>query len=257
MKSKIGRTKSPWVSISPSRGPSLGRLFCLPFAGGGALAYYRWPSLILAGIEVARVHLPGRETRLGEPLFKRLASLVNTVVEELIPWIDGPFALYGHSMGALLAFEIARELRRRHSLLPVRLFVSGYRAPQLPPSELPFSHLPDAEFTSRVRQFGGVPDFVAQNEELMEVFLPILRADLEMTETYEYRGEPPLECGLTAFGGLSDPIFHREQITAWNVHTCMGFSAHFFPGGHFFLHDSEALVLDQINLELNESFLIR
>ena len=162
-------------------------MFCLPFAGGGASAYYRWPSRILAGIEVARVHLPGRETRLREPLFNRLESLVDTLVEELIPWIDGPFALYGHSMGALLAFELARGLRRRHKLLPVHLFVSGYRAPQLPPAELPFSHLPDAEFIDRVRQYGGVPDLVAQNEELMEIFLPILRADFAMTETYVYQ----------------------------------------------------------------------
>ena len=123
--------------------------------------------VISAGIEVARVHLPGRETRLREPLFNRLASLVDTLVEELIPWIDGPFALFGHSMGALLVFELARGLRRRHGLLPVHLFVSGYRAPQLPPSESPFSHLPDAEFIDRVRRYGGLPDLVAQNEELI------------------------------------------------------------------------------------------
>jgi medium-chain acyl-[acyl-carrier-protein] hydrolase len=248
---------SPWVSISPSRGRRLGRLFCFPFAGGGALAYYRWQSQILAGIEVARVNLPGREIRLSEPLFKRLASLVETLAEELIPWIDGPFAFYGHSMGALLAFELAREFRRRHSLLPVHLFVSGYGAPQLPPSESPFSHLSDADFINRIRQYGGVPDLITESEELMEVFLPILRADFEMTETYVYREEPPLDCPLTAFGGLSDPKFDREKIIAWNRHTSMGFSAHFFPGGHFFLNDSEALVLNQINLRLNESLLPR
>lgn len=257
MKPETKHTTSPWVSISPSLSNRLGRIFCLPFAGGGSTAYYRWPSSILAGIEVARVHLPGRETRLREPLFNRLASLIDVLVEELIVCIDGPFALFGHSMGALLAFELARGLRRRHGLLPSHLFVSGYRAPQLPPSQLPFSHLPDAEFIDSVRRFGGLPDLVAQNEELLEIFLPILRADFAMTETYVYRQESPLECSVTAFGGLSDPKVSREKILAWNIHTSVRFNTHFFPGGHFFLHDSEPLVLDHINHQLNETLLIR
>jgi medium-chain acyl-[acyl-carrier-protein] hydrolase len=254
MKPETKHTKSSWVSISPSRGHSLGRLFCLPFAGGGASAYYRWTTRLSAGIEVARVHLPGRETRLREPLFNRLKPLVDNLVEELLPWIDGPFALFGHSMGALLVFELARGLRR-HGLLPIHLFVSGYRAPQLPSSQLPFSHLPDAEFIDSVRRYGGLPDLVAQNEELLEIFLPILRADFAMTETYIYQEESPLECPLTAFGGLSDPKVDHEKILAWNIHTSLRFNTHFFPGGHFFLHDSESLVLNQINHHLNEALL--
>ena len=257
MKYNICHTVSPWVSVNSSNGGNLGRLFCLPFAGGGAAAYSRWIGRILAGIDLARVNLPGREARLREPLFTHLPPLVETLVKELVLWIDRPFALYGHSMGALLAFELARELRRRHGMLPAHLFVSGYRAPQLPPPEPPFSHLPDAEFIDRLRQYGGIPDLVVQNEELMDIFLPILRADFKMMEGYTYSEEPPLECPLTAFGGLSDPKIDREKIIAWNIHTSMRFSAHFFPGGHFFLHDSEPLVLRQINHQLNESLLAR
>lgn len=255
MKTAPKHTTSPCVSVSPSRSPRLARLFCFPYAGGGAMAYYRWPSRILADVEVARVLLPGRERRLREPLFMRLESLVDALTEELFPWIDGPFMLYGHSMGALLAFELARGLRRRYNLLPVHLFVSGYRAPQLPPGEVPFSHLPDAAFIDRVRQYGGLPDLVAQNDELLEIFLPILRADFEMTETYVYKEEPPFEFPITAFGGISDPKTSRDNILAWKVHTSVQFTTHYFPGGHFFLHDSEALVLDEINRQLNESLL--
>lgn len=255
MKPENMRSMQPWVSISPSRGRKIGRLFCLPYAGGGASAYFRWPSLVSDSIEVARVHLPGRENRLREQLFNRLSTLIDVLVDELVNWIDGPFALFGHSMGALLIFELARGLRRRHGLLPIHLFVSGYRAPQLPPMHLPFSHLPDEELIVNVRRYGGLPNLVAQNDELLEIFLPILRADFAMTETYVYREEAPLECPVTAFGGLFDSEVSRENILAWNIHTSARFNTRFFPGGHFFLHDSQSMVLEQINHQLNETLL--
>lgn len=248
-------TVSKWATLGPSMGRGLGRLFCLPFAGGGSVAYYPWIKRILPDIELVRVNLPGRETRLRETPFNRIAPLVNTLVEELVIWMDRPFAIYGHSMGALVTFELARELRRRGLRAPAHLFISGYRAPHLPPSEAPFSHLPDAQFIGHVRQYGGLPDLVAENKELMEMFLPTLRADFEMVEAYVYKEEAPLECPFTAFGGLFDPKVARERILAWKTHTSMHFSSHFFPGGHFFIQDSESLVLSEINLQLAESLL--
>lgn len=245
---------SSWVSITPPQGSrTLARLFCLPFAGGGTAAYHRWPSRLPPGIELARIQLPGREIRLRESPFDDLASLVATLADQLIPDINGPFMIYGHSMGALLAFELARALRRRSGLVPAHLFVAGYRAPQLQPSESPFSHLPDTEFIDRVRRFGGLPDLIAQNDELMEIFLPILRADFRMTETYVYREERPLECPITAFGGLSDPKTSPEKLLAWKMHTSIRFDTHFFDSGHFFLLDSEPSLLDQVNIRLSES----
>jgi medium-chain acyl-[acyl-carrier-protein] hydrolase len=230
------------------------RLFCFPFAGGGAAAYYRWPKQILRHIEVNRVNLPGRESRLREPPATRVDPLVKTLADELIPWMDLPFAIYGHSMGALVGFELVRELRRRGHRLPAHLFVSGYRAPQLPAHEAPLSQLPDAEFISRVRRrYGGIPDLVANNKELMDIFLPILRADFSMTDNYIYKDEVPLQCPITALGGHDDPRVSRDMIVAWSRQTCMEFSTHFFYGGHFFIQDSESEVLGLVNRKLGES----
>jgi len=244
---------SHWVTVSSSNNRSLGRLFCLPYAGGCASAYSSWKRLILPDIDIIRIHLPGRENRLSEPPFTCLASLVETLVKELIIWMDRPFAIFGHSLGALLAFELARELRRRNHLLPSHLFVSGYRAPHLPLPEPPFSHLPDKDFIDRVRQYGGISDLEAQNEEIMEVFLPILKADFEMAEKYFYIDESPLEFPVTVFGGLADPKIGCEKLEAWQIHTSSFFSLHFFQGGHFFIRSAESLVIDQINLRLTQS----
>lgn len=255
MKPVPSHSTSQWVTAIPSSGRSLGRLFCFPFAGGGASAYYPWKDRIIADVELVRIHLPGRETRLREPLATCVKPLVETLVEELISWMDRPFAFFGHSMGALLAFELAKELRRRYNLLPAHLFVSGFWAPHLPPPRPPFSHLPNSEFIDRVREYGGIPELVSQNEELMEIFTPILRADFQIIETYRYRPEMPLECPLTAFGGFSDPKIGREKISAWKIHTSNCFTTNFFPGGHFFVHTSEASVLDQINFQLAQLLL--
>lgn len=253
----VNRSNAKWVSINPARGRSLGRLFCFPFAGGGAAAYYPWSKHLPPDIELVRILLPGRESRLREPLVTRIGPLVAVLVDELTPWLDRPFAVYGHSIGALVAFEFSRELRRRHGLVPAHLFVSAYRAPHLPPIESPFAHLPDEEFIDRISQYGGIPELVAKSQELMDIFLPILRADFEISETYVYREEFPLECPITAFGGVSDPKIDRHRITAWKMHTSMRFNVHFFEGGHFFIQDSKDVVLDQMSYYLTQSLLIR
>lgn len=251
----IHRKTSPWVSVSPSRGRGRVRLICLPYAGGGSMAYYRWTSRLLPDCDLVRINLPGRETRLREPPLKEGKRLVESIAQELVFLTERPYAVYGHSMGALMAFELCREMRRRQLSVPIHLFVSGFRAPHLPPPDLPFAHLPDNDFLNRVREYGGVPDQIAQNEELLEIFLPILRADFRIVETYAYEEEPPLDCSITAFGGLSDPKVTSDKICAWRLHTKEKFTAHFLPGGHFFVQESESILLKQINQELNEILL--
>jgi medium-chain acyl-[acyl-carrier-protein] hydrolase len=192
---------------------------------------------------VCAVRLPGREARLAEPPFTRSADLVSELAKGLAPLLDLPYALLGHSMGAVAAFELARHLRRTRDSLPTRLFVSGARAPERPNPDPLIAHLGDAEFLDEVRRrYDAIPGAVLENPELVQLLLPSLRADFAMFESYDCRNEPPLDCPISAFGGLDDTRVSAEDVSAWSGHTASNFSVRMFPGGHFFIHAAEAAV---------------
>jgi medium-chain acyl-[acyl-carrier-protein] hydrolase len=227
------------------------RLFCLPYAGGGASVFGTWSNGLPQQVQACPIQLPGRENRLMEPPFTRLALLVQKLVGILQPYMDIPFAFFGHSMGGLICFELARELRRRHDPLPVHLFVSGRPAPQLLSQAAPMFRLPEPAFVSELRRrYNGIPDFVLQSEELTRLFLPTLRADVELIETYAYASEPPLACPITAFGGLQDSNVTRDTLAAWQDHTSSSFNLRMFPGSHFYLNESREILVRAISQEL-------
>jgi len=211
------------------------RLFCLPYAGGGASVFRSWGASLPDRVEVCPIQLPGRENRLLEPPFTRLPALADTLADALHPHLDLPFAVFGHSMGSLVAFELTRTLRRRQRPLPVSLLVSGRRAPQVPDVDPPIHHLPELEFLEEIRRLNGAPEEVLGNSELMELLLPALRADFEVCETYEYRSEEPLDCPIIAFGGDEDPEVGPEELDAWRRQTSGRFELYMFPGDHFYL----------------------
>jgi medium-chain acyl-[acyl-carrier-protein] hydrolase len=187
--------------------------------------------------------LPGRGTRFGEAPFTRLDPLLDALEQPLTPLLDVPFALFGHSMGALVAFELARRLRRRGGPRPVHLFVAAYEAPQIVSSE-PAAHvLPDPLFLAELRRYGGLPESVLLEPELLELFLPIVRADFEVLETWSHTPEEPLDIPISAFGGLADPMTPPDQIEAWRVQTRSDFTRRMFPGDHFFLDGDRAALL--------------
>jgi medium-chain acyl-[acyl-carrier-protein] hydrolase len=228
------------------------RLFCFPYAGGGASVFNSWPELIPSQVELWSVQLPGRENLRTLPAFTCIEPLLAALADAIEPYLDLPFAFYGHSMGALVSFELARTLRRQGRAMPKCLFVSGHRAPQLPVTNAALYALPQNEFLARVRNMGGTPDDVLDNRELMELFVPLLRADFEVCETYMYRDESPLECRISCFGGLDDSRVKREDLSAWRLQSAAPFRLRFFPGGHFFLHDAKALLLEALSRELLE-----
>jgi len=165
-----------------------------------------------------------------------------------------PYVFFGHSLGALIGFELACQLRRQNSTDPVHLFVSGRRAPQIPDPNPPIHQLPEAEFIDELRRFDGTPEEVLKHPELMEIFLPVLRADFALLETYEYTSEKPLDCPITAFGGLQDRKATREELAAWRDQTHGDFRLQLFPGDHFFLHSVQPILLQAIAQDLIRLF---
>jgi surfactin synthase thioesterase subunit len=216
------------------------RLVCLPFAGGGSALFYRWRRQLPDWLELTPLTLPGHDGRLNERPLTDLRALAALLVDDLRPVLDrGPFVLLGHSMGAWLAFEMAREIRRRDRRLPKLLVVAASRAPHLRLSESPISGLSDSEFIDVLeRRYGGIPPEVRASRELLQLLLPALRADIRMIETYEHADEPPLETDLLALGGTNDAAVSGAVLEGWRRHTSRDFSARMLPGGHFFLFDA-------------------
>ncbi len=245
-----------WV-IRPKPNPQARlRLLCFPYAGAGASIFQTWANELPSEIEVCAIQLPGRESRLGESPLTRLKPLIKTLAPSLKPYLDIPFAIFGHSMGAWLSFELIRELRRQNCPYPVHFLVSGSNAPQLPDLKPPIHRLPDSQFIEKIKGFNGTPDRVWQDTKLMQQFLPALRADFAILETYFYADEPPLDCPITAFGGLEDPKVSQVALAAWDKQTKAEFNLQMFAGDHFFLQSARQELLRALSTRLEQKFLI-
>lgn len=242
---------SPWI-VTPRPINSGMRLICFPYAGGGASVFRSWAdSEFLADIEVCAVQLPGREARITEPPVCDLRRLVPLLREALEPYLDRPFAFFGHSVGALVSFELARELRRIRGVEPSHLFVSGCPAPHLQDSER-ICDLPEDEFLARLGRFNGTPPEVLNHPELMQLMLPALRADFSLRDRYVYREEPPLDCPITAFGGMSDQHVSGVVLGSWRRHTRERFQLWLFQGDHFFVRSAQGPLLETLSGVLSQ-----
>jgi medium-chain acyl-[acyl-carrier-protein] hydrolase len=232
-------------------------LFCFPYAGGSALTYRDWAARLPAHVEVYPVQLPGRGDRVREKPISRMLPLAHAVARELLPLIDRPFALFGHSMGAILAFEIARLLRKHRAPQPLHLFASGHTAPQAAATAPQTYNLPDAELMEELRRLNGTPEELLGEPELMKVMLPLLRADFEADQAYAYAEEPPLNCPISVYGGLRDPETSREELEAWRRQTTSSCTVRMFPGDHFFINTDREMVLQTLSRELYQYQLVR
>lgn len=234
---------SRWASGGERQHNTTIQLVCLPYAGGGAWIFRGWGAALGPGIDVVPVQLPGHGNRIREPLITRLESLVEAVITTIGHSLRPPYAIFGHSMGALLAFELARRLRRAERPSPLCLFVSGHSAPHVPDNEEPLHRLEDHALIERLRELNGTPDAVFDDEELCQLLLPIIRADFQLRETYRYIHQEPLCCPIIAYRGSDDERTSEELMAGWREQTTDMFSMRTLPGDHFFIHSAEGQLL--------------
>jgi medium-chain acyl-[acyl-carrier-protein] hydrolase len=245
-----GDCASKWVRFRRDNPHAEYRLFCFPFAGGGASVYREWAASLSPAIDVWPIQLPGREERLGEPAFTQAATLCDALTTVLRPLLDRRFALFGHSMGALITYQLARTFEALGHA-PAHLFVSGQKAPHLPLGRPISYNLPERAFHARLRELDGTPEAVLQDPEMMAILSPLLRSDFELSETFPRQHRPPLACAITAFGGTEDAEVARTELDAWRHETRAAFDLRMFVGGHFFLQRAAGDIMQEIARHLN------
>jgi surfactin synthase thioesterase subunit len=243
------RNQSRWLVRCRPFSRDVGiRLFCFPFAGGGANAFRRWVTQ-LEGVDLVCVQLPGRERRFAEPPVSSVENIVHHVAQEICHYTDVPFAFLGYSMGAIVAFETAHFLATR-GMVPFRLVVAAMSAPDLW-QPLPIAELGDDLFLQTLQdRYEGVPEEVARDPELLKLLLPALRADMRAIEQYRYRERPVLNTKITALGGDDDRCVSRDSLAAWLAHARRGGSTRMYAGKHFFMWSQAKTILAELRVEL-------
>lgn len=240
-----------WIKyLNPNTNGRL-RLFCFPYAGGDIKMFFKWPKVLPVAVETCAVQLPGRGRRLREKPYWELSSLVKALADVMFPHLTKPFALFGHSMGALISFELARHLRKHYASSPAHLFLSGYRAPQIHSFIKPTDTLSDKQLLRRLRWLKIIPKRILEDTELLELILPTLRADFSLCTTYQYSHAAPLNCPITTFAGSRDCVTRGKKVKAWREQTNSHYRHYTIPGNHFFLHSSESLLLRILSQELD------
>ncbi|MEO1456258.1 MAG: alpha/beta fold hydrolase [Pseudomonadota bacterium] len=242
---------SPWF-FRPRPAPDAShRLICFPCAGYSAAMFRTWPAGLPAHVELVAVQPPGRATRFAEPAFESIPALVADLLSALSAITDKPYALFGHSMGAVVAAYAAAALAEAGAPAPLRLFLSARQPPDRPSPVPPVSHLSDDAFVEELQtRYGGIPEEILREPDMMALLLPTLRADIRALEATEGESPVPLPAPITAFGGVADRLVPADLLEGWAGWTAHGFDMRLFPGGHFYLEPSERALLAHIAASL-------
>ncbi|ABC33616.1 predicted thioesterase involved in non-ribosomal peptide biosynthesis [Hahella chejuensis KCTC 2396] len=249
------RMQERWFMPAPQAGKSI-RLFCFPYAGGSPNAFRSWVKRFPDDMDVVVVRLPGRENRISEAPFSEWPPLVESVLQAIVPYLNQPFAFFGHSFGGRVIFELTRRLQSYGGPLPEHVFISGCRCPHLS-SHQPFIHqLPMEGLIERIRQMNGAPEAALQDQQLMALMEPMLRADFKLSECWSGDKSQTLRVPITALSGQDDPIDASARMQEWEDYTSGGFQLRTFPGDHFFIRSSEQEVTAFISQTLLENALL-
>ncbi|MBJ9976495.1 thioesterase [Pseudomonas sp. S75] len=232
-------TSDNWIKYHSNTAKGSTTLFCFPYSGAGALAYKNWQDSLPSNIALAAVQLPGRETRFSESSYDELQPLINDLGQAIVPHLTQSFAFFGHSFGSLLAFELTAWLKNNNHPVPDRLFISSFRAPPIPAQKPHTYDLPRNELIEKLKTYNGTDSSILKNEELIDIFLPALRADLKICENYHSRQPPALKIPITIYFGERDEHIPPETLDGWELCTTHPLEFKKFRGDHFYLNTEE------------------
>ena len=250
MNNSIKEFTDNWIAYRQPNPNARLRLFCFHYLGGAASVFREWSDALPSDIEVCPVQLPGREARLKEQSFTEFVPLIETLGQVLEPYLDKPFAFYGHSLGTLIGFELARLLRQQYGLSPIHLLVGGLQAPHVCISKLNTRSSYSEQMLNYLLDISEVPQSILDDQPLFEQFMHTFKADTQLLQSYIYSQEKALDCPISAFGGTDDPVVSPEELAQWYRHTSSTFKLQMLPGQHMFLKSSRELLLEAISQEL-------
>jgi medium-chain acyl-[acyl-carrier-protein] hydrolase len=248
------KINNPWI-LQPklSHSTSL-NLICFPPGGCGASIFNNWSKYLPSGLTVGAIQLPGREARFKEVAFSDMASLISELLTGIMPYIkSAPFAVFGHSVGSLIGFEFVRQLYQNQLPAPEYLIVSGRRAPHIPLDKILHSE-PDIALIEELRLIGGTSNIILDDPELMSLFLPVVRADFTINETYKIFDKPYVHCPILALGGNDDPLVNQSFLEQWRQYTTREFEVVMLAGGHMAFKENPQPLLDVVVSKLANFF---
>ena len=245
--------QNSWFSIFRPNPDAKLRMFCFSYAGGGTTTFRRWFHRLPSWVEIVAIRLPGREERLQDEIYTQMDTLINALQEVFLDYLDKPFVFFGHSMGALVSFNLAHSLSHANKKMPLQLFISSFKAPHRSSTTDNYHLLSDELLIQKLDLLNGTPRWLLNDPNAMKLFLPTFRADLKVCETYLFNEKKPLDIPFHVFGGDNDLLVDQKELQFWKQHTKSDFSLQLFSGGHFYLHSkSRVPLLAQISTHLHD-----